>query len=484
MTFSFDDDGLGFMMSTPSQDEGVSWAGGTPSYIFDESNPYYGNPTGFASQEDDYLRNLMDARYLDNDPTQAGVSDDDFLNNYLDIGEQQNWWDTLGNWGGKALGWLGQGNNAKDLFGAGLGALAMYGTQQQNRNAQNMSENELALRRELGLGQLGIADRGMGLQENQFRLDNGIDDMATKALGMQLLVNRGRMSSDQTNPWLNFMFTGREQMFGQDPVIGNAFQTNPFSGAPVGVENRRPSASQFFMPQDESSTLGRILQNVRQEEPSFAEGGPVNLAQRLQQRAQTRLGSSAAPAQSVDQVRQNMRSFYGHVPDAPVQVGVGVTGGLDQLMRSRQPVDVQLRAPQTAVRAPQVQQPVVPQVQQPAWDWRNSPDFQATLQDLSQRTPDSYDWGQSQGFAGGGLAALGYLAGGSTGQADDVNANLSHGEYVFDADVVAALGDGNSEAGARKLDEMRERIRRHKRSAPANKIPPQAKDPMKYLGGK
>ena len=77
----------------------------------------------------------------------------------------------------------------------------------------------------------------------------------------------------------------------------------------------------------------------------------------------------------------------------------------------------------------------------------------------------------------------GHVAGGSPGQADDVNARLSHGEYIMDADTVASLGDGNTEAGAGALDKMREEIRRHKRSAPINKIPPKAKKPMAYLRG-
>lgn len=58
---------------------------------------------------------------------------------------------------------------------------------------------------------------------------------------------------------------------------------------------------------------------------------------------------------------------------------------------------------------------------------------------------------------------------------------LSDGEYVFDAETVAALGDGNNEAGAHALDQMRENIRRHKRNAPTNKIPPKAKRPEQYL---
>lgn len=86
----------------------------------------------------------------------------------------------------------------------------------------------------------------------------------------------------------------------------------------------------------------------------------------------------------------------------------------------------------------------------------------------------------SRGYARGG--ALGYVHGASTGQADDVPANLSSGEYVFDADVVSALGDGNNAAGAKILDEARERIRAHKRSASNDSIPPPAKPLGHYLG--
>jgi len=77
----------------------------------------------------------------------------------------------------------------------------------------------------------------------------------------------------------------------------------------------------------------------------------------------------------------------------------------------------------------------------------------------------------------------GYAAGGTKGQDDKIPALLSDGEYVFDADSVAALGDGNNAAGAAVLDKMRENIRRHKRSAPANKIPPKAKSPEAYMKG-
>jgi Tfp pilus assembly major pilin PilA len=73
------------------------------------------------------------------------------------------------------------------------------------------------------------------------------------------------------------------------------------------------------------------------------------------------------------------------------------------------------------------------------------------------------------------------VEGPGTGQSDDIPTMLADGEYVFDADTVAALGDGSSKAGAEVLDKMREAIRAHKRSAPVDKIPPKAKSPLEYL---
>jgi len=125
-----------------------------------------------------------------------------------------------------------------------------------------------------------------------------------------------------------------------------------------------------------------------------------------------------------------------------------------------------------------------------------------------------------------------YACGGGTGQSDDIPAMLHDGDYVMDADVVAALGDGSSKAGrevldgfrskvphhehvkgkpvpaniadgeyvfpgsfvtalgggdnkkgADILDGLREKLRAHKRSAPTSKIPPKAKSPLDYIKG-
>jgi len=77
-----------------------------------------------------------------------------------------------------------------------------------------------------------------------------------------------------------------------------------------------------------------------------------------------------------------------------------------------------------------------------------------------------------------------YVQGAGDGQSDDIPAMLADGEYVFDADTVASLGNGSNKAGALQLDKMRESIRKHKRAAPHNKIPPKAKSPLEYMKGK
>lgn len=72
--------------------------------------------------------------------------------------------------------------------------------------------------------------------------------------------------------------------------------------------------------------------------------------------------------------------------------------------------------------------------------------------------------------AHGGLMALAkgrYLQGSTDGMSDDIPAEidgeqpaaLSHGEFVVPADVVSHLGNGNSDAGAKKLYAMMDKIR-------------------------
>lgn len=77
----------------------------------------------------------------------------------------------------------------------------------------------------------------------------------------------------------------------------------------------------------------------------------------------------------------------------------------------------------------------------------------------------------------------GQVHGKGGGQDDAVPARLSQGEFITPADVVAHLGDGSSNEGAKKLTEMNNRVRAHKTSK-GNKFPPKAKNPLSYLKGK
>jgi hypothetical protein len=96
---------------------------------------------------------------------------------------------------------------------------------------------------------------------------------------------------------------------------------------------------------------------------------------------------------------------------------------------------------------------------------------------------------EPQEMAAGGIAGLKkgrYLNGATDGMADKIAATidnkqpaaLSHGEFVVPADVVSHLGNGNSEAGAKKLYEMMDKIRQ---ARTGTKKQGKQIDPNKYL---
>jgi hypothetical protein len=100
-----------------------------------------------------------------------------------------------------------------------------------------------------------------------------------------------------------------------------------------------------------------------------------------------------------------------------------------------------------------------------------------------------------QNYAGGGLNVISHegkpridfrtgnaVTGPGDGQSDDIPAMLADGEFVFPADVVAALGNGSTKAGSDKLYDMMHSIRAYHRSAKPKDLPPAAKkSPLDYL---
>lgn len=73
------------------------------------------------------------------------------------------------------------------------------------------------------------------------------------------------------------------------------------------------------------------------------------------------------------------------------------------------------------------------------------------------------------------------VTGAGDGQSDDIPAMLADGEFVFPADVVAAIGNGSTKAGSDKLYDMMHGIRAHVRSAAPKDLPPVIKSPLDFL---
>lgn len=169
---------------------------------------------------------------------------------------------------------------------------------------------------------------------------------------------------------------------------------------------------------------------------------------------------------------------------------------------------------------PKQQKPMTPQPQPQQAD-RYSYGREQSIDDLLDPYGERRNSEQSQendlGFKAGGLATPLFAAGGGTrygryaggglnvvhhsgkarvdfrrgdavtgpgdGQSDDIPAMLADGEFVFPADVVAALGNGSTKAGSDKLYDMMHAIRARARSSGPKDLPPPAKSPLEYLKG-
>jgi hypothetical protein len=124
-----------------------------------------------------------------------------------------------------------------------------------------------------------------------------------------------------------------------------------------------------------------------------------------------------------------------------------------------------------------------------AWDW-DKMQQNATARNMSLPEFMAQSWPTiASGQYNVALKAMGgplarFARGAGSGRDDTIDAKLSDGEYVIDAETVALLGDGSNKAGAQMLDKMRREIRAQKGKALARgKISPDAKSPLAYLRG-
>ena len=109
--------------------------------------------------------------------------------------------------------------------------------------------------------------------------------------------------------------------------------------------------------------------------------------------------------------------------------------------------------------------------------------FNAPQQEPQQDRDQDYAYGGPVYLAQGGIAGLQqheyaaggqYLSGPGDGMSDNIRANidgiqearLATSEFVLPADVVSHIGNGSSEAGAKKLHEMMARIRKARTGNP------------------
>ena len=163
-----------------------------------------------------------------------------------------------------------------------------------------------------------------------------------------------------------------------------------------------------------------------------------------------------------------------------LSAGGGALGGLAGLLGANKPTTTpsgyQGGIPQlTAVRTALPQPARTPYTGQPAMGRRYFTDTQYVAPAQAEATRAAQQQAIQpvqeqpvQAAQGGLMAAKGtYLRGSTDGMADKLNtsiegkqpAKLSHGEFVVPADVVSHLGNGNSDAGAKKLYQMMDRIR-------------------------
>ena len=170
---------------------------------------------------------------------------------------------------------------------------------------------------------------------------------------------------------------------------------------------------------------------------------------------------------------QNMAKESGQNP-AEVQRLTNIYGDMNAAKKppvktKAAPVKAKAKAPVKAKAAPVKAAPKKPLARLPAK--APAPARQTAVETLRRRE------NARRMFAQGGIANLGqgrYLSGQSDGMADAVSANidgaqpaaLSHGEYVIPADVVGHLGNGNSNAGAKALDDFLSSIRKQRTGNP------------------
>ena len=275
------------------------------------------------------------------------------------------------------------------------------------------------------------------------------------------------------NPWeaaglsdnTDYGYSGLENMLDYGGYVPADYQTpDSFQYDPYGSTSdysTNPERSWADAIGDTTGGLGSTIAKV------LGINTPQQQAQRAAQQ-QGQVGATGAQQPSVQQ--QLLKALTGQL--APQQQASSGQGARNALMGA---------LAMAAALKPQKQLKIDPrgQVAQRGWNTTN------------QIRRGYAEGGEIKGNGGLGeilvqlvkaAAEKGLIPGEDGGQDDVVDIKAAPGEYIIDAEIVAALGDGNTNSGAKKLDKMRNNIREHKRTGGLTSIPPKAKQLEEYLG--
>ena len=196
-------------------------------------------------------------------------------------------------------------------------------------------------------------------------------------------------------------------------------------------------------------------------------GGIADAMKKMQEQAPKQMPTTdrvVGPPKGQRRRGQPVPSTGGKVKKGNIPVGRGINDGAqykDTPPRKAQPV------PSTGGKVKKGNIPVGRGINDGA-QYKDTPPRKAQPAPRRAPTPP-IDYSKIlSGIGGVGMAEGGYLNGDSDGQADKVpgsidgvqEARLSHGEYVLPADLVSLLGNGNSDAGAKALDDFMAMVRK------------------------
>lgn len=238
----------------------------------------------------------------------------------------------------------------------------------------------------------------------------------------------------------------------------------------------------------------------------------LNQAQQAAQQAQQKAAAEAESRRRMQSGLQALAPAAGKPQEALPTVSPLQTSGQSKFISPLAAFLAVVEGGKYVQPKQQQQQPMTtPQPQTPdRYAYGKEPSLDELLDPYGERKTES-----PVGFKAGGLATPLFAAGGGTrygqyakgglnvvhhsgkaridfrrgdavtgpgdGQSDDIPAMLADGEFVFPADVVAALGNGSTKAGSDKLYDMMHSIRAHARSSGPKDLPPPAKSPLEYL---